>query len=672
MKTMLSTAAAAVGAVGALTLAAAANDILVYDDPIVISADGGGAANKTKLVRLSYNTPSGFENVLVAVYGDAAGPDVWNYRGEFAPALDIFATRSTDDGETWSAPVNISQTANLSSISADHDGDPDTPEIPYYGDSEKPNIFNFGRNIVVTWVDRYVPTPEQRTARYVEFGDIEVPYAATYAIRSTDAGLTWSAPERLTDGFRDAKQDVVRGKGLGWAITWQEDPQGLQPGDAEGPGDGGSGATVSKGTDIWYTSLTTPELVAGTPFPAGTRLTDNFTTIGQGSNEGYEYGPAGASRANLGLVGGTAIVAYEETKGTEGLDFGKYVRYHVFSAFDDSMPDATAGAGWIISDPLENARRVRFVTQGTPGPKTGIQMAIFWKQGEYDQGGPSDIILRRAIDGLMPENLDPPVASNPVTREDAFGNTPGLNLSSSDGIDSATGDNRFEDARAHRGLLRGDALAIGYSWTPDWAVARYTDLENYNFYLRRSFDGGATWTDPVNMSNITDTTINVKEPRLVGTPSSSDPDDPQDGDVFFVGWGTEVNQYEHKSADPIALDFFLTRTTDFGETYEPIQAIADTDAGEFEAQLRSNAQGTKVFVAWQATDYDTGITEAVFRRGQVEPKLVGDVNGDGVVDTADLLAVLAAWGPCTGCPEDVDTDGEVGFTDLILLLTNWT
>jgi hypothetical protein len=100
MKTMLSTAAAAVGAVGALTLAAAANDILVYDDPIVISADGGGAANKTKLVRLSYNTPSGFENVLVAVYGDAAGPDVWNYRGEFAPALDIFATRSTDDGET--------------------------------------------------------------------------------------------------------------------------------------------------------------------------------------------------------------------------------------------------------------------------------------------------------------------------------------------------------------------------------------------------------------------------------------------------------------------------------------------------------------------------------------------------------------------------------------------
>ena len=48
-----------------------------------------------------------------------------------------------------------------------------------------------------------------------------------------------------------------------------------------------------------------------------------------------------------------------------------------------------------------------------------------------------------------------------------------------------------------------------------------------------------------------------------------------------------------------------------------------------------------------------------------------DVNGDTDVAVADLLAVLAAWGPCAACPEDIVDDGEVDTLDLLDLLAAW-
>jgi len=57
------------------------------------------------------------------------------------------------------------------------------------------------------------------------------------------------------------------------------------------------------------------------------------------------------------------------------------------------------------------------------------------------------------------------------------------------------------------------------------------------------------------------------------------------------------------------------------------------------------------------------------------PDVPGDLDGDGDVDFADLLALLAAWGDCfagPACPEDLDDSGGVGFADLLILLANWT
>ncbi len=48
------------------------------------------------------------------------------------------------------------------------------------------------------------------------------------------------------------------------------------------------------------------------------------------------------------------------------------------------------------------------------------------------------------------------------------------------------------------------------------------------------------------------------------------------------------------------------------------------------------------------------------------------MNGDGLVNIDDILLILAAWGPCDGCPEDVDGNNVVDFQDLLVVLKNWT
>ena len=60
-----------------------------------------------------------------------------------------------------------------------------------------------------------------------------------------------------------------------------------------------------------------------------------------------ENGPVGASRPNLGLVGNTAIVAYEETKGAgqRGVVSGKFVRYH---QEDELLPPEVPGCALAV------------------------------------------------------------------------------------------------------------------------------------------------------------------------------------------------------------------------------------------------------------------------------------------------------------------------------------
>ena len=49
-----------------------------------------------------------------------------------------------------------------------------------------------------------------------------------------------------------------------------------------------------------------------------------------------------------------------------------------------------------------------------------------------------------------------------------------------------------------------------------------------------------------------------------------------------------------------------------------------------------------------------------------------DIDGDGIVNVSDLLAIIAAWGiDCDGCPEDVNNDANVDVSDLLIVIGNW-
>jgi hypothetical protein len=68
--------------------------------------------------------------------------------------------------------------------------------------------------------------------------------------------MVWTKPERLTSGRRDPNRIEVQAvKGAGFVITWQEDPDGLRPGQGLGPGEGWSGAVAHDKTDVWYSFI---------------------------------------------------------------------------------------------------------------------------------------------------------------------------------------------------------------------------------------------------------------------------------------------------------------------------------------------------------------------------------------------------------------------------------
>lgn len=55
-------------------------------------------------------------------------------------------------------------------------------------------------------------------------------------------------------------------------------------------------------------------------------------------------------------------------------------------------------------------------------------------------------------------------------------------------------------------------------------------------------------------------------------------------------------------------------------------------------------------------------------------QVVGDLDGDGIVNTTDLLILFSLWGPCANCdncPADLDGDCAVGVSDLLTLFANW-
>ena len=125
-----------------------------------------------------------------------------------------------------------------------------------------------------------------------------------------------------------------------------------------------------------------------------------------------------------------------------------------------------------------------------------------------------------------------------------------------------------------------------------------------------------------------------------------------------------------------------------GDPYPVESRVALLDFDEqtlFEVELISEEETTIKF--HESVDLEEGMTYSVraeayvvgatwgFADGTaefvVELNALGDVDGYWDVDTADLLALLAAWGPNEGHPADFNGDGTVNTQDLLTLLGNW-
>jgi hypothetical protein len=400
--------------------------------------------------------------------------------------------------------------------------------------------------------------------------------------------------------------------------------------------------------------------------PDGTKSA--WAIIGYEESKGVGTPPEGEHDDDgCGGEDGTAVIIPSEDPEAEDRykpDMGKNVIYH---SFDFKNPEIAAGGGIVNlpetdaagnpvylvdefgdllldwkDDPqlaYENARRVRFVVQPKSKFKDTISktaLVALYRQGEEGSGKPADIFMRRvkasstgnpyAFANFQPgaQNLSS-VEPTELWQNPFDPDKPEKMLRwgwSAANLDDKSGTNPRDDARAHRGALVGDVLLIGYTWTPNWG-RRAND--KYDFLIRRSFDGGQSWTtdpdgDPIehtvvfkvpiedpdtqtvswdedvvtttyyagddepprDVSNLRNNRTSVLEPRLVKTPGTiKDPydnptgyaEDTQDTDVYQLAFGLEFNQNQLPDDvvyPKLPLDIDYSRTTDKGQRYESV------------------------------------------------------------------------------------------------------
>jgi hypothetical protein len=380
------------------------------------------------------------------------------------------------------------------------------------------------------------------------------------------------------------------------------------------------------------------------------------------------------------------------------------------------------------NDPIpayENARRPRLLIQGANGAlgksstsapakwDVGTPLVMVYKMGEDGKGRPSDVMMRRweipsTIKGsqnpystkYLSETILNITATRPTelavnTTSSGDGNGDGIKVMRWEQPEEALGDatyaNPHEDARAHRGILRGKNLAIAFDWTPNWAAHRNGN-DIYNLYLRRSFDGGKTFTtnpkgsnevyidgvyqgigvlhedmyrtalgtgneriedeeipkivvesywpkggyEPAqNLSKLQNNKETVIEPRLVGGPSTTKvngdviyAEDQRNTNLFWVTYGTSSNPGDDSMEPKEPLDLYYSYTTDFGDSfYHETKIVNESSQGHYAGQERE---------VWPWLAKDTGKVESAQAECQIRMSPNGTVmysvwneNGNG-------------------------------------------
>jgi len=116
---------------------------------------------------------------------------------------------------------------------------------------------------------------------------------------------------------------------------------------------------------------------------------------------------------------------------------------------------------------------------------------------------------------------------------------------------------------------------------------------------------------------------------------------------FGSGAGTFSGTFETAALNGIANEGFF-----------PPYSIVDLSIGSIDGGIDGTAYFVDSFINFDLVGETTR----------------GDLDGNGLVDTVDFLALLAAWGHCANCgscPADLDGNCAVDTVDFLALLANW-
>jgi len=114
------------------------------------------------------------------------------------------------------------------------------------------------------------------------------------------------------------------------------------------------------------------------------------------------------------------------------------------------------------------------------------------------------------------------------------------------------------------------------------------------------------------------------------------------------------------------------------ESWEDLsQALTGSWDQTFAQSVWSDA--TTLYVAGYGMNMDTRLQMAILWTRPIS-QCIADITGDNVVNVADLLALISAWGPCkdpNNCPSDIDPvtapsgNGLVNVGDLLMVISGW-